>query len=139
MSDVEISEVQIDSQRLTVGLSDGRTVSVPLDFYPTLQCATDEERRHFEKFPCSIYWPELDCDLGIEGLLRGARELPVYAERGKRRAAERAAFCTTVRPDHRLTKSLPAIAKLSACITGLHRRSRAGRSVAAPVIWETNF
>ena len=60
--------------------------SVAIAFYPTLAFATIEERNHFEINGSSIYWPDLDADIGVEGLLAGPREHPHYA----RKAAERA-------------------------------------------------
>jgi hypothetical protein len=43
----DVTSVQITDERLTFGLEDGRTVSVPLSFYPTLQLATRRERADF--------------------------------------------------------------------------------------------
>jgi hypothetical protein len=53
---------------------DGRTISVPLAWYPRLLHATSEQRTHWEKAGAGygIHWPELDEDLSTEGLLRGA-------------------------------------------------------------------
>jgi hypothetical protein len=81
-----ISEVHVNDELLGVNLKDGRFISVPTAFYPTLAFATIEERNHFEINGSSIYWPDLDADIGIEGLLAGAREHPHYA----RKAVERA-------------------------------------------------
>jgi hypothetical protein len=55
-------------------------------FYPTLALAAREERGHFEINGSSVYWPDLDADIGVEGLLAGSREHPHYA----RKAVERA-------------------------------------------------
>jgi hypothetical protein len=81
-----ISEVRIDDELLGFNLEDGRFISVPLAFYPTLALATHAERNHFEISGSSVYWPDLDADIGVEGLLAGAREHPLYA----RKAVERA-------------------------------------------------
>ncbi|HEV8543031.1 MAG TPA: DUF2442 domain-containing protein [Verrucomicrobiae bacterium] len=48
--------------------------------------ATIEERTHFEINGSSVYWPELDADIGAEGLLAGASEHRAHA----RKAVERA-------------------------------------------------
>lgn len=88
MNEPEISTVEIDDQQLTCELTDGRRISVPLSFYPTLELASPDERAQFEQFPVSIYWPGLDCDLGLEGLLAGAKELPCYAEQARARQTE---------------------------------------------------
>src|SRR5438552_18295608 len=81
-----ISEVVVNDELLGVRLADGRFISVPIAFYPTLALATPEERSHFEISGSSVYWPELDADIGVEGLLAGAREHHYYA----RKAVERA-------------------------------------------------
>jgi hypothetical protein len=67
-------------------LADGRFISVPLNFYPTLALATAAERNRFEINGSSVFWPDLDADIGVEGLLAGAREHQHYA----RKAVERA-------------------------------------------------
>jgi hypothetical protein len=81
-----ISEVRIDDELLGFTLEDGRSINVPTAFYPTLALATPEERNHFEINGSSVYWPDLDADIGVEGLLAGAKEHPHYA----RKAIERA-------------------------------------------------
>jgi len=81
MNDPEIRAVEIDDAMLTFHLKDGRQVSAPLTFYPTLQRGTRSERANFVLYSFSVHWPDLDVDLDAECLLRGARELPVYAAR----------------------------------------------------------
>jgi hypothetical protein len=81
-----ISEVLVNDQLLGFRLEDGRFISVPIAFYPTLALATPEERGCFEINGSSVYWPGLDADIGVEGLLAGAREHHYYA----RKAVERA-------------------------------------------------
>jgi hypothetical protein len=81
-----ISEVHVNDELLGANLKDGRFISVPIAFYPTLAFATTEERSHFEINGSSIYWPDLDVDIVVERLLAGAREHPHYA----RKAVERA-------------------------------------------------
>jgi hypothetical protein len=81
-----ISKVVITDEVLGFHLEDGRFISVPLAFYPTLALATAEERAQFEISGSSVYWPVLDADIGVDGLLAGAREHHHYA----RQAVERA-------------------------------------------------
>lgn len=59
---------------LIVDLMDGRTIIVPLAWYPRLLAATPDQRAHWEKAGGGhgIHWPEVDEDLSTEGLLRGA-------------------------------------------------------------------
>jgi hypothetical protein len=85
MNDPEIQAVEFDATRLTFRLRDGRTVSAPLSFYPTLQNATPTEQANFVVYPFSVHWPDLDVDLDAECLLRGAHELPVYAQKAAHR------------------------------------------------------
>jgi len=75
----KIRHARVDEKSLTVEFTDGRLLAVPLSLYPTLQHASDEDRAVFEVYGRSVHWPRLDVDLGIEGLLAGARELPCYA------------------------------------------------------------
>src|SRR6266478_4971694 len=79
-SAVEIQEVRarsakLTSEALTVDLVDGRTIIVPLIWFPRLWHATPQERSHFEIFGYGTYihWPDLDEDLTVAGLLRGQR------------------------------------------------------------------
>ena len=81
-----VTEVLVSDELLGFHLEDGRFISVPMAFYPTLALATPEERGRFEINGASVYWPELDADIGVEGLLAGAREHHHYA----RQAVERA-------------------------------------------------
>lgn len=67
--------VECSDDTLTVELSDGRTLSVPLEWYPRLMHGTPEERLSWELIGegDGIHWPDLDEDLSVEGLLAGRR------------------------------------------------------------------
>jgi hypothetical protein len=69
-----VKAVNIHEDVLSVDLVDGRTISVPLAWYPRLLHATEEQRRNWQI--CGggfgIHWPDVDEDLSTEGLLRGA-------------------------------------------------------------------
>ena len=74
----EIQEARAQSARLsdealTVDLVDGRTIIVPLAWFPRLWHGTPQERNHFELFGdgAYIHWPVLDEDLTVAGLLAG--------------------------------------------------------------------
>ena len=60
---------------LTIELSDGRTLSVPLDWFPRLAHATAEERDNWRLIGrgAGIHWPDLDEDISIEDLIAGRR------------------------------------------------------------------
>jgi hypothetical protein len=72
-ADERVADVRFDSDRIIVDLMDGRTISVPLAYYPRLLNATPEQRTHWEVAGAGygIHWPEIDEDLSTEGLLRG--------------------------------------------------------------------
>lgn len=77
--------VSISDERLAFDLEDGRSVSVPLSFYPTLMLASPEERGNYEICRSSVHWPKLDCDISSDCLLRGAKENRQFAERAWQR------------------------------------------------------
>ena len=66
-------DVTVDDDDLTVGLADGRRVSVPLAWFPRLLHATPQERRvwRFIGDGQGIHWPDLDEDISVSRLLRG--------------------------------------------------------------------
>lgn len=65
--------VTVTEDTLSVDLADGRTISVPLGWFPRLQHGTPEERGQFELGRNGIHWPELDEDIPVAGLLNGER------------------------------------------------------------------
>ena len=68
-------EISLTADELIAHLADGRTVSVPLAWFPRLLHATAEERADFRIIGDGEYinWPALDEDLSVAGLLRGSR------------------------------------------------------------------
>src|SRR5882724_3152181 len=66
-------DVAVNAEALTVDLVDGRTLIVPLVWFPRLWYGKPEERGHFEIFGdgAFIHWPDLDEDLSVAGLLSG--------------------------------------------------------------------
>ena len=69
----EAETVAVTEDTLTAELADGRTISVPLAWYPRLVHATPEERSNWRLIGGGqgVHWPDLDEDLSIEGLLAG--------------------------------------------------------------------
>jgi hypothetical protein len=69
-----IRDVRVSEDTLAVDLADGRTISVPLAWYPRLLRATPTQRAKWEIAGggYGIHWPDIDEDLSVEGLLRGA-------------------------------------------------------------------
>jgi len=68
-------DVRVGEDSLVVELMDGRTLTVPLVWYPRLWYGSPEERSHFELIGDGgyVHWPELDEDLSIAGMLAGRR------------------------------------------------------------------
>jgi hypothetical protein len=70
-----VKDVRVTDDALSVDLGDGRTIIVPLTWYPRLLHATAEQRAnwHVAGAGFGIHWPEIDEDLSTDGLLRGLR------------------------------------------------------------------
>jgi len=68
-----IKNVRCTKDTLQVDLADGRTIIVPIAWYPRLLHATPQERDHWKVAGAGygIHWPDIDEDLSVEGLLRG--------------------------------------------------------------------
>lgn len=73
-ADERVAAVEISDDALSVALMDGRTISVPLAWYPRLLHATAAQRSNWQIAGggYGIHWPDVDEDLSTEGLLRGA-------------------------------------------------------------------
>jgi len=69
-----VRDARSTEDSLVVDLLDGRTISVPLAWFPRLLHATPEQRAHWETAGAGfgIHWPDLDEDLSMAGLLAGA-------------------------------------------------------------------
>jgi hypothetical protein len=69
-----VKDVRFTDDTLIVDLLDGRTISVPLVWYPRLLSATPAQRANWRLAGggFGIHWPDIDEDLSTEGLLRGA-------------------------------------------------------------------
>lgn len=69
-----VRDVRFGEHTLSVDLADGRTITVPLAWFPRLLHATPEQRENWKIAGggFGIHWPEVDEDLSSEGLLRGA-------------------------------------------------------------------
>ena len=67
--------VDVSDDTLTVDLSDGRTISVPIDWFPRLVHATQSERNNWRLIGSGegIHWSDLDEDISVEGLLAGRK------------------------------------------------------------------
>ncbi len=72
---VSAESVAVTDDTLTLDLADGRTISLPVAWYPRLLYATPDERAHWEWIGDrdGIHWPELDEDISVEGIIAGRR------------------------------------------------------------------
>lgn len=73
--DARAREVRVSAENLVVDLVDGRTLTVPLAWFPRLWYGSEDERARFELLGegSYIHWPDLDEDLTVAGLLAGRR------------------------------------------------------------------
>jgi len=73
-ADERLRDVRFTEDTISVDLMDGRTITVPLAWYPRLYNATKKQREKWETSGggYGIHWPDIDEDLSTEGLLRGA-------------------------------------------------------------------
>ncbi len=67
--------IQVTDDALTLDLHDGRTISVPLGWYPRLLHGTSEERQNWRFIGdgVGVHWPDLDEDISIENIVLGRR------------------------------------------------------------------
>ena len=70
--DATVVDVRADARRLQVMMADGREISVPVEWFPRLRDASDEQRANWRLIGRGhgILWPDIDEDISIQGLLR---------------------------------------------------------------------
>ena len=73
-ADERVKDVRFTEDALSGDLMDGRTITVPLLWYPRLFGATGAQRTNWQVSAAGygIHWPDVDEDLSTEGLRRGA-------------------------------------------------------------------
>ncbi|MDA8351255.1 MAG: DUF2442 domain-containing protein [Pseudomonadota bacterium] len=69
--------LHFDDHTMWVDLTDGRTIGIPLAWFPRLLHATAEQRQHYRLSVSGngLHWEELDEDISVEGLLAGRGDL----------------------------------------------------------------
>jgi hypothetical protein len=67
--------VRFDEAQMWVELDDGRTLGIPLVWFPRLLHATPQDRDAFFLSPSGIHWEEIDEDISIAGLLAGRGDM----------------------------------------------------------------
>jgi len=70
-SSVSAMQVRFDDDKMWVDLSDGRTLGVPLAWFPRLLECTTEQREQVRLSSRGLHWDALDEDISIAGLLAG--------------------------------------------------------------------
>lgn len=68
---ISAHKVTFDDDAMWLALSDGRTLGVPLAWFPRLLSATPEQLAQVEIIPYGLHWAELDEDISIPALLAG--------------------------------------------------------------------
>lgn len=67
--------VRFDADSFWVDLADGRTLGVPLAWFPRLRHASPDQRAKVELSPSGLHWDEIDEDISIAGLLAGRGDM----------------------------------------------------------------
>lgn len=70
-------ELRFDDYTMWVELADGRTLGIPLAWFPRLLHATPEQRQHYRISVSGngLHWEEIDEDISVEGLLAGRGDM----------------------------------------------------------------
>ena len=88
-----VLKVEVTDDTLSIDLEDGRSVSVPIGWYPRLANGTPAERANLQISGAGygVHWPDLDEDIAVEGLLLGkhSSESPSSFERWLQRRREK--------------------------------------------------
>jgi hypothetical protein len=80
LEDIRVTKVTSNEHTLTVDFDDGRTVSLPLMWFPRLHRATQAQRDHYELMGSGfgVHWPDVDEDLSAKGLALGKPSIEFY-------------------------------------------------------------
>lgn len=78
---ISATAVRFDEHTMWVDLSDGRTLGVPLAWFPRLLNASADARQRVEISRLGLHWEELDEDVSIAGLLAGRGDMTMQSER----------------------------------------------------------
>ena len=100
--------VEITDEILTIGLDDGRVVSVPISWYPRLSNALQEDRAEWEFIGGGhgIHWPAVDEDISVENVLlgqpsgEGARSFAKWKQWYEQKIAEPGGVANRSQPGH---------------------------------------
>ena len=106
-TDAAAKRIRITHETLVVELRDGRSVSVPLSWYPRLAEGRPSERRKWEIVGpgIGIHWPDLDEDISVEGLLLGLPSGESAASLRRWRTSRRRAVASRKQPTRPRSRS----------------------------------
>jgi Protein of unknown function (DUF2442) len=76
---ISATSVRFDDDTMWVELTDGRTIGVPLAWFPRLLNATEGERQQVELSRLGLHWEHLDEDISVAGLLVGGDDIEIRA------------------------------------------------------------
>ncbi|GGA97944.1 DUF2442 domain-containing protein [Allosediminivita pacifica] len=71
---ISATEVRFDEANMWLSLSDGRTLGVPLTWFPRLLAAEPAQLERVEITPFGLHWEDLDEDISVPALLAGNRD-----------------------------------------------------------------
>jgi hypothetical protein len=77
---ISATAVRFDEHTMWVDLTDGRTLGVPLAWFPRLLHATPEQRARVELSRVGLHWEDIDEDISIAGLLAGRGDVTTQPE-----------------------------------------------------------
>jgi hypothetical protein len=105
--DERVKGVRINVDVLSVDLMDGRTITVPIAWFPRLLAGTARQRSNWQLAGAGygIHWPDLDEDISTAGLLRG--DVPPPIKLTKARIKKRRTRRTKISKPRARTRSLP--------------------------------
>ena len=78
---IQARAVRFDDHSMWVDLDDGRTLGVPLAWFPRLRHATPEAREEVTISPSGLHWETVDEDISIAGLLAGRGDQTMFSRR----------------------------------------------------------
>jgi len=80
-TEVRATAVRFDEDTMWVDLDDGRTLGIPLAWFPRLLHGTLAQRAEVRISPSGLHWEELDEDISIRGLLAGRGDWTLFRRR----------------------------------------------------------
>jgi hypothetical protein len=71
INELAIKDIKITNEMIIAHINDGRTVSIPISWFPLLSNASENQRQNFEISPggYGIHWPDLDEDISIKSFI----------------------------------------------------------------------